>query len=104
MKQDKKELQEIIEHLRKEIPEGTTVYTAVSSVARSGMSRRIKAYTVQDGAIVNHNWHIAKALDEPLNSDGIKVNGCGMDMCFDLVYRLSRVLYGDGRKLNQQQI
>ena len=36
----------------------------------------------------------------PANRDGVRVVGCGMDMGFDLVYRLSMELYGDGYALN----
>lgn len=82
-------------------PRGTTIYNVLESVSRSGMSRVIKSYTFD---AVGHHWlsgYIGAVLDlsRPKMSDGLKVNGAGMDMGFDLVYRLSYALHGDGYAL-----
>jgi hypothetical protein len=99
------------------LPKGATVYTTVTHVARSGMSRRMMiccgtteprkfdgAYhdldQPHDGpAVRNIGWDVAHALGNVvrLNLDNhqLTVSGCGMDMGFHVVSSLSRVLYGD---------
>lgn len=80
------------------------VFTIVRSVSRSGMSRVIEPIVFVDkwspfyvGASVANvlGWKQSQS------SSGIKVQGCGMDMCFHLVYELSMALFGDGYKLKQ---
>jgi len=51
------------------------------------------------------NYAASVVLDWPLvkgSRDGVKVGGCGMNMCFHLVYTLSSILYGDGYALNHR--
>lgn len=87
-----------------------TVYTVLRHVSQSGMSRDISLKTVEDGQIRDITYTVAIALGEkPKDKDGqrvIRVNGCGMDMGFHLVYGLSSVLYGHedrgGYKLSQE--
>lgn len=82
------------------------VYTCVKHVSRSGMSRNINFYCFEktkDG-IQKHwlSYKIAGLCDYPLNNDDtLKVQGCGMDMCFSVVYNLGRVLFpkGDGKTI-----
>jgi hypothetical protein len=42
--------------------------------------------------------YAAKAMDDRLDRDrwGLKVGGCGMDMCFATVYNLGRALFPEG--------
>jgi hypothetical protein len=61
------------------------VYTSIGSVAKSGMSRRIKLYVVNDGDIIRVSHLVAKILELNMNDDGIRINGCGMDMGFAMV-------------------
>lgn len=75
---------------------GQTVYTAIESVSRSGMSRVIKVYIVQGDAVRNISGYVANALEWPGSQDGVKVGGCGMDMGFHLVYSLGYVLWPNG--------
>jgi len=86
---------------------GRVVYGIIKGVSRSGMSRDIDFYcfTCEDGKIVK-NWlshRIAGLLNYPFNDkkECIKVNGCGMDMIFSVVYNLGSVLYpnGDGETI-----
>lgn len=96
-----------IAFLKKNLKPGTTVYTIVRHVSSSGMSRNISAFIIKKSEhtkkheLVSIDWYIAKAMDEKRDPKhgGIKVHGCGMDMCFDLVYRLGRTLYPKGFKL-----
>jgi hypothetical protein len=73
---------------------GRTIYTNTAQVARSGMSRRLRAYIVQGEDIVDVSYLIARVLALPLNDTGLLMKGTGMDMGFALVYDLSCKLYG----------
>jgi hypothetical protein len=106
-KAQKTERDEAIVKLREWIKPGTAVYTVLDHVSRSGMQRQIRVlvpYTREDGTIdfLHPNYSVSIALGWPQatrngrRQDGIKVNGCGMDMGFHLVYSLSRVLWPDG--------
>lgn len=113
------ERNEQIEKLRSWFPKGSTVYCTVKSVSRSGMSRVISIQGYgrdENGKVVlddktGEPWQVfpnyaaSLALDWPLvkgSRDGVKVGGCGMDMCFHLVYTLSSILYGEGYALNHR--
>lgn len=98
------ERNEAIEQLRKWIAPGSTVYTILDHVSRSGMSRTIRVivpYVRDDGSIdhIHPNWAVGKALDlrhakrNGFVQDGLVIGGCGMDMGFHLVYLLSHAIY-----------
>lgn len=90
----KKDRAEAIERLRKVMPPGTTVYTILRHVSRSGMMRHI---SVKTGLEVQHDWDVALVTGLRLAPyEGIKVAGAGMDMGFHLVYSLSHTLYPNG--------
>ena len=94
---------EAADRLRELFPPGTEVRTIVRHVSRSGMSRVISALAIQAGKgsdparIVNVSHDVARVLNSSYDNDrgGVWVTGCGMDMCFHLVYSLARVLYSD---------
>lgn len=91
--------------LKKNLKPGSKVYTIVRHVSKSGMSRNISTFIARKGEIIGLDWYVAHVLDakrDPSNG-GIKVHGCGMDMGFDLVYRLGRRLYPNGFKLAKNQ-
>ena len=119
MKHTKAEIEEQTTRLKAWLPKGSTVFTILESVSKSGMSRQIRLVafgrddsgkiTLDDngepylihpnyGASVILGWTQAK----PRSGDGIKVGGCGMDMGFHLVYSLSCALHGDGYALNHR--
>lgn len=75
---------------------GSTVYTSVKNVSRSGMSRTITLHVVQNGSIRNITGYAAHALGWKGDASGLKVGGCGMDMGFLTVYTLGRTLWPDG--------
>lgn len=90
-----------IEKLRAILPAGSTVYTAVTSVSRSGMSRRIRLWAMVDNAPRSITCLASEALGWTLKEGAggfweLKVDGCGMDMCFHTVYELGHALYGAG--------
>ena len=83
------------------------MYTILRHVSASGMQRRISLCipcTETDGRTtmghilnLDHSVAIAIAIDAKLHpKGGIVVNGCGMDMGFELVYRLGSALWPNG--------
>ena len=93
--------QEALDQLREILKPGDTVHCILRHVSASGMTRWISLIKldVKDGKPVARDisWLAAKAMDWKVNTqnhDGIKVEGCGMDMGFHLVYSLSYALYG----------
>lgn len=95
-----KEVEEAKEYLKALLPPGSEVLTLVRSVSRSGMSRVIDFFVI-DPADHGLKWissYVAKVLGHNLSrgDQGIRIHGCGMDMCFHSVYSLSRALYPDG--------
>ena len=99
--------QNAIKDLERLIGRNKKVYTTVTHVSSSGMTRHIKSSIVVKGDIVNIDWYITRILDWPMaKNGGIVVGGCGMDMGFHLIYTLSSVIYGrknrGGYELAQQ--
>ena len=95
----KDETLEAIDYLRAELTPGRTVYTKITHVSRSGMSRSIERYLAEGrDNLANITWQVARAANSRLdnNHGGIIMGGCGMDMGFALVYGLGRTLYPDG--------
>jgi hypothetical protein len=88
--------QESLDVLRETFPVGSTAYTILRHVARSGMTRWI---SVMQGNR-NLSWHVANVIGEKVQERTgtfcLKVGGCGMDMGFHLVYSMSRSLYPGG--------
>jgi len=86
---------EAVEYLRELFAPGSTVWTKVTHVSRSGMSRNIQAYAIIDNEPRNVSGYVAKALDWPCDREemSVKAFGCGMDMGFHLVHSLSYALY-----------
>lgn len=80
---------------------GQEVSAIVRKVAPSGMSRTISLYIVDYGSIKCIDYTAALALDWPDANPGIRVTGCGMDMCFHTVYTLGHTL---GIELTQRHM
>ncbi len=96
-KSQKAEQDEARDLLRAEVLPGDVLHTVVRSVARSGMSRTIDVYRLQDGELRCLSGLVARALDYRRNDAGaLKVSGCGMNMGFAVVYEVSAVLFGAG--------
>ena len=92
------ERQEAIEELREMLKPGDTLYTVLRKVSRTGMSRRVDVYKLEDGEPFYLTGLVAKAIDVsfPQQGEGLKVVGCGMDMGFEVVYRLGWALWPEG--------
>jgi hypothetical protein len=86
------------------------VYTVLRSVSSSGMTRHISLKVARGGDIFDITYLAAEAMGDKLSDKNghntIRVNGCGMDMGFHLVYSLASVLYAGqeraGYKLAQR--
>lgn len=99
--------------LRKVFPKGSTAYTVLTHVSRSGMSRRIMVlapvmatrHGKRRRIIRDMSYRIADVLHYRVHdSGGLVVGGAGMDMGFAVVYELAQALYGDGYALDQQWV
>jgi len=94
----KREAREAAERLREMLSPGDTVYTTVTHVSPSGMTRWIRVFVMRDNAPVDVSWLAARVLGWRVNTrnhGGVETGGAGMDMGFHLVYSLSRVLFRD---------
>ena len=95
----KKEKEESLARLKPLFKPGDKVYTVLTHVARSGMSRNIKVYKVKNGEMLDISYDVAKVLELPQADDGgVKIGGAGMDMGFEIVYLLGHALYPKGFK------
>lgn len=97
---NKRQLAEREEHaarLREMLSPGDTVYTVLRHRSKSGMSRRIDLFVIEDGEPTCITYAVAKACDYRVHQDGgLVVHGCGMDMGFAVVYELGCVLFPEG--------
>lgn len=100
--------EEAITRLREWFPKGATVYTILRHRSASGMSRTIGVLAMTcsaDGLDVRHpNYATALAINakEDRKREGVKMQGCGMDMGYEIAYRLGCELYDDGYALKHQ--
>jgi hypothetical protein len=89
--------QAIIAKLHEWLKPGDAVSTVVRHVSRSGMSRQIACFVSHNGEVLDITWNVALALNERVGKhSGVVMGGCGMDMCFQVVYLLGRVLFPSG--------
>lgn len=101
-KQKQTERAEAIARLREFLKPGDAITTTVLHVSRSGMSRSIMCQAVMkdgDGKpyIGDISWLVARACGERLDDrGGVVMGGCGMNMCFAVVYNVGRVLFREG--------
>ena len=93
------ETTEAIAALRDKLTPGRTVYTKITHVSRSGMSRSIEAYLAEGrDNLTEITWLVARATNSRIdhNHGGLIMGGGGMDMGFALVYGIGRTLYPEG--------
>lgn len=105
MKYAQAQIDEAKDYLLSILPPGSTVYTKLNHVARSGMSRSISCYVIRDNVPQCIDWYVCRLEGCKLDAyDGIRMGGCGMDMGFALVYSLSHKLYPDGFGIEGQKL
>jgi hypothetical protein len=96
----KHERQASMEFVRGILKPGDTRHTILRHGAQSGMTRYSTPVVLRNGEPHSLPYHVARALGEKMVSqrgyDAVKVQGCGMDMGFSLVYDLGRVVDPDG--------
>jgi hypothetical protein len=94
--------------LREWFPKGSTVYTIIRYVSKSGMSRTIGIVSLAcdgDGVTDRHPNHAVSevlGLRRHKHLDGVTIAGCGTDMGFEIAYRLGQELWGDGYSLKHR--
>lgn len=92
--------------LRKILKPGDRIYTILRHVSSSGMSRRISVIAIGENAKpYSLDWYIEKLgiYKRDNKKDGLRVNGCGMDMGSAVTYSLGRSLFPKGFKLAKDQ-
>ena len=77
---------------------GSTVYTILRHVSRSGMQRTIDMIVLTERGPRSIAYQASVLTGSSLDRDrwGLRVRGTGMDMGFDLVYELSYQLFSEG--------
>lgn len=100
---------EALAKLREWFPKGSTVYTILRNVSRSGMGRTIGVVGLLKGDephtqmyFIHPNHAVSVVLDYTLKRDGVYLGGCGMDMGFHLVNSLGYALWYDGYALKHE--
>lgn len=90
--------EEAIEKLREWIKPNDILYTQLQHVSKSGMTRHIAVRKIENDYPYDYTGLVAKALGWKYSDKyhGIKVEGCGMDMGFHLIYSLGYVLWPNG--------
>tara|TARA_R110000803_G_scaffold87722_1_gene154632 strand:- start:506 stop:835 length:330 start_codon:yes stop_codon:yes gene_type:complete len=95
---------EAISKLKEVLKKGDTLFTNVTHVSKSGMTRNIRVMKINNNRPVHLNKIISVAMDWPIKDNAIRVGGCGMDMGFHLVYTLGSILFNNGYSLKQEWI
>jgi len=78
------------------IKPGQTVYCTLRSVSKSGIKRVISLHVIDNGELRCIDYLSATLIDERLEDNGVVAVGVGMDMGFNLVYRLGYHLWPNG--------
>ena len=91
------------EQLLKHLKPGATVYTLLRHTSKSGQNRVIELYAILDNTPYVISGYAADFLEGyDRKYRGCKAHGCGMDMGFHLVEKLSYKLFGNGSALKQR--
>ena len=77
---------------------GDTVSTIIRHVTRSGMYRVVAPVIVRDGEMltIGHAVSLLTGMRWDDKYNGVGVDGCGMDVGFEVVYNLGRALWPAG--------
>ena len=90
------------------VPRGQVVYTVLRKRSTSGVSRTISVVTVKNGILVDITSLAAEALGYKLQGTScatqFKVDGCGLDVGYEVVTRLSSYLYGAPNQLEHRWV
>lgn len=83
-------------YLLSQLRPGDILYTKVEHVSQSGMTRDISVYWMKDNEPLDITYAVAQATKSKVKNGGVRIQGCGMDMGFALVYDLSYKLFPEG--------
>lgn len=88
-----------IDRLRYFFKPGSTAYTNLAHVTRSGLTRSVKVFAVKNGQIVDVSDYVATALDKPLDriNGGVKMGRTGTDMGYTLIQQMSATIHANSR-------
>lgn len=87
-------MQQVKDYLLDCLKPGQTVYCQVVSVSPGGSSRTIKLFAICDDKLINFTHNAARVLGYKMHKNGgVIITGGGMDMAFNTVYNLGRVLW-----------
>jgi len=76
---------------------GATIYTTLKYVSPNGMRRRVSVFIAHDSKIVCIDYYVANLLCRSVATDGgIVCTGAGLDVGFELVYRMGRHMFVGG--------
>lgn len=77
------------------IPAECVVYGLIRDVSRSGMARSIDFFVIVDNQLICITYRLHVVLGYRMaKHSGLYVQGCGMDMIFEVVSNLQRVIPG----------
>lgn len=100
MTKREKEKQEAIEFLLNtvKLKPGETIFTILRGVSKSGMYRTVDVYCFRENEPLLLSHSVSKAIGFTYDNrkNAVGVSGCGMDVGFEIVYNLGRVLFKDG--------
>lgn len=98
MRVSKSAQSEALADLRSMLKPGDTVYTRLNHCSKSGMMRVIDLFVIRNNEPRRITWAACQATGTTYNDkhDGMRMDGCGMDMGFAAVYNLGAVLWPDG--------
>lgn len=98
MKLNKAEVANAKAELLARLKPGDTVYTRLNHVARSGMMRVIDLHIIRNNEPLRITWSVCAVTGTTYNMrhDGMQMDGAGMDVGFEAVYRLGKYLWPDG--------
>lgn len=98
---------EALDKLKALLPSDTVIYNVVRHVSKSGMSRRISFFIIEDGCRIRNIDHLlvmAGFGKRRGNEEGLYIQGTGMDMAFATVYNISMELFNHGYSLNSENL
>ena len=98
MRQKDIEKNDAICKLKEFIKPGDTIYTTLKHVSKSGMMRVIDLFIIEDNEPRRITSLACRATENSYNDrhEGMRMDGCGMDMGFAAVYELSQTLFSEG--------
>lgn len=105
MQKDLKEIQQnLVKDLKEKVKKNSEIIVVIHKVSQSGMQRKMSVFVIYKKQLVNLNFDIARLnIARRDNNNHLVINGCGMDMAFNLTYRLKCKLYGYNIALKNQQ-